>query len=571
MLHLLKEFDKLSINDKKLLFKYYETTNVKEICQHISKIQRAYLDSPDIPYEIKLSTVETFVEQDFKIQVNGLFQNGTNESWNILIQNISQERYTIHQLIYIITLFCQNENASSLSDNFSSVLSILLVQSSTVVKRYIYLLLIFNKTNFEITNDFNQTLIEMSIDNYLDNTEKIYILNLTFAQPEYLAFLKNLSPIKRIPERILVTFMHKLLHTDVIINSLTTSVVDELLTIYTTLKFKTTLLKFFGKNNFNKYLQVIEENGTYLEAINYLVEIYNVLKDQIERDGNIRNIFNYIPGIQITNRTITHIENVLNNVEIDENTETNGPPRPQLTAQQRMEQMRQARARALANIPDDDDEDKEPEAGDCDNPTDISLNNWTATNQPTTKLVVFNDQLFPRRTLCFKFQELAQIIESNTTMVPWLLKNKDRPIDSIGYGGGPPARNVAYPELEFKAIPPENYYIANWQIINPETVYYYLLPIEKIRIGNISGQFGVSMIHGQDEYQIYLVVRKDHVEQDVREYLEKLLVHRTSVILQSDIALNKIKEIYREHLPRDNEYDSRGLLKEYYILTLEQV
>jgi len=227
---------------------------------------------------------------------------------------------------------------------------------------------------------------------------------------------------------------------------------------------------------------------------------------------------------------------------------------PQERARQRLAQIREQQM-SRRELHENESEGEEPEPGDCDNPSDFTLSDWTSTNKPNVKLVLVNDRLEPRRTLCFKFQELEQVLKSNTTMAPWLSKKLGHPIEPMGYGGAPPSRNIPYPEMEFKAIPPENYFVANWQLINPNNVYYNLLPIEKIRIGNISGIFGASMLHGQDEYQIYLVVRREHLEKDITDYLEKLLQNRAILQILTGSNLDKIREIYKEHLARDTDYE----------------
>jgi len=572
MNNLLKELNKLPITDLKVLFAYTNVNTVLELSKTILKEDKAFLTDADLPRAIVSSTLirtsllasPTLSIRNTIIFIDNIFRNGTQEQWQHVITQMTQVdsiQSTSVIILYIIAKMCQ-ENNPYLQNKFIELTNrIPYDKLSPKVLASLFSVIVFNITRFEsipeehvlaignkILNQMNNTLILTTSETICQGIDFMYE-NQDLFKYDAVVGIKPMLLIHLLLKRILE------IEQDFIINKLNS---ENTAKLFLLLNFndKRKLILVFGKSNINKLIISLEQEPSIEKKRLMIWAHFKEINQFYTSDwGTNYEFFKFIYPNPNFDEIITEFVDIFNQVENERNI-------PVLTTQQRLEQMRQSRQRAIANIIDEnkDKDEEEPKPGDCNNPTDITLNNWTATNQPNIKLVVVNDQLVPKRTLCFKFEELEQILRSNTTMVPWLPKNIAIQIEPMGYGGGPPSKHNPYPEMEFKAVPPENYFVANWQLIQTETVYYYLLPIEKIRIGNIEGIMGVGMIHGQDNYQIYLVVRKDHVEQDTKNYLEKLLLQRPNVILQQETPLEKIKEIYREYLARIVDYNSNGIL-----------
>ncbi len=133
------------------------------------------------------------------------------------------------------------------------------------------------------------------------------------------------------------------------------------------------------------------------------------------------------------------------------------------------------------------------EAADCENPIDyITQEVWSADNPPEVKITLWDikDPINgPRRTICFKREELQQwIADQSHRMAPWIPNLLGGVIDNDGHGGGPsvqiftqlPERTLVFGGPEFNED--------NWIGIPTAT---------DVRIGNRAGVMGVSALHGQ--------------------------------------------------------------------------
>lgn len=172
-------------------------------------------------------------------------------------------------------------------------------------------------------------------------------------------------------------------------------------------------------------------------------------------------------------------------------------------------------------------------AKDCSNDADlISLENWSDTNKPNLK-IKYMTQMEPLtkidRIVCYDSEELKRWIKfPDNTFAIWVseLANYYAEPDPDGYGidGVGPGKFGYMPSKQQVIKLPDTHFVRANNIDIEKLLDLNIIlaiPIARVRLGNIQGVYGESMLHGQAPNKtIYLLVDpNEDITQRIRDIL----------------------------------------------------
>jgi hypothetical protein len=257
--------------------------------------------------------------------------------------------------------------------------------------------------------------------------------------------------------------------------------------------------------------------------------IVKILEDEIDMENllllaqyfeiDTDNLNGIVPAIanKLMNASRANMDS--DEIQSEEETEEQVAARRE-RARQARERMQQLQAAAKLRRQQQEKEEKEEEEKvydpECNNPMDnISQEEWSEDNPPQVKIEFLNsnDPLNKKSiTYCYTRDELQNTINENNEYYHWLKVRCLVPMEDMGYGGNKSQYQIYY------LLPPMNNFIIYMGGYNSEgkpftNKYYIAIPIAKnVRIGK---QFGVSGLHGQSKYTIYLLLQSDGIGGDI--------------------------------------------------------
>jgi hypothetical protein len=181
------------------------------------------------------------------------------------------------------------------------------------------------------------------------------------------------------------------------------------------------------------------------------------------------------------------------------------------------ERRAQARARILAasQRPVSKEESEKEYDSECSNPVDIITQEEWSDNYPAEIKIEYLNSDDPINNkpvvYCYNRDGLIEWLSNERNLFArWLSTDYILKMDDEGHRGGPSSKQLYY-KL------PDGHYIIYKGDLNFDNKYYVAIPIDKVRLGNRGGVIGVSLLHGQTDNTVYLLLDSVGLGQDILE------------------------------------------------------